>query len=124
MNKINNDLEKFCTYSSTYWDLDLPSRVRSNAKRNLKNLIKAWEKKNVLCDSLLFVLENECDYIKLDAASSLLNHELCPIDIKDQAAEVLKKIVFENKSGASRMAAGYCRYYKISYYDPVYKEYM
>ncbi|MEN9912337.1 MAG: hypothetical protein RI956_781 [Pseudomonadota bacterium] len=131
MNNMMNDLEKFAMYSETYWDLDLPSKERSRAKRNLKNLVKAWEKKNIVFDCLVSILNNnyESNYVKLDAASSMLGYKIilgyasCSDDMKDQAILVLKNLVAENKTGSSMVASGVLRMAKIDYYDPVMKKY-
>lgn len=139
MNHKLNDLEKFCTYSQTYWYLSLPSRVTSNAKRNLKNLVKSWDKKNTLCDNLVSILNTNSestyikvvdsdmllDYIKVDAASFLLHYQLsCRGDVKEKAILLLKKITSEHKNSASNIAFSVLDFYKINHYNHIFKRNM
>ena len=131
MNNMMNDLEKFAMYSETYWDLDLPSKERSRAKRNLKNLVKAWEKKNIIFDCLMSILEGNygtnyvgSHYIKLDAAAFVLHYEFSPNYVKEQAILVLKNLVAAEKStGASSIATLVLSNQKIDFYNPITGKY-
>lgn len=126
MNNMMNDLEKFAMYSETYWDLDLPSKERSKARRNKKNLLKAWEKKNIVFDCLVSILKSdyESNYVKLDAAGFLLVHKSCSNEVKEQAILVLKNLVAaEQRTGASSIATLVLSNQKIDFYNPITGKY-
>lgn len=119
----NENLQLFILNSSIYWDYDLSKKKRNIGRTNLNKLLKKWQKIGIHIDYLCILLKNNDDYIKLDAASYLINNELCSEDIKNMAIEILKKIISENKSGASSMSSAFFRIKKIDYYDPIIKEY-
>jgi hypothetical protein len=127
MNNIINDLDKFAMYSETYWDLDLPSKERSKAKRNIKNLVQAWGKKNIMFDCLSSILNGVygttyvgSHYVKLDATAFVLHYESSPDYIKEQAILVLKNLVSAEKStGASSIATLQLHHFKVDFYNSI-----